>query len=566
MQRYEKIMTISDSLYQKNCPIIFVKGALLKDNKLNKNILQLQFKNLGANICKAVYVSIECSDIENKKIEMIEKKYIDLELKYSSAFGENIPIELSSDLSRKFQINIDKIIFKDDSIVEYSGGMCVIEAPDDLKELNDLKNQFIREVEKDNRITRCTVKPTVINGLWYCTCGALNHSTNDKCGMCKIDREKLFSFLNTDFLQEQNNEYLRQKEIEENERKLQEEKRLEELRQQEEDEKEKKKKHKKILIILVIIAIMLAALYGLAIKFVVPGIKYSSAIEKIENSDYEEAYTILEELGEFKDSKEQILAGKYKQAAEFFEQKDYVNAINIYEVISEYSDSKEKLMEVRYQYVKDLFATGDYIKVVEESNKILDYKDTLSIYQESCYICADKYLTNGMYKDAVDYYEKSAGYSDANEKCMKAMYLYVQHHLSSDNSLSKKYLEKLVYNKYKRAEELEKEMYKLKISVTVNGSQNDYTNNASSLSKYSKWYFHVNIDNGMNGEKYDLKYTLTYPDGGKKSDSFKDLQVGAGFTVWGWYENAYYGKTGTATLKVYDGSGNFLAEKSVQIY
>ena len=434
MQRYEKIMTISESLYQEKCPIIFVKGALLKDNKLNKNILQLQFQNLGLNICKAVYVSIDCSDVENKKVETVKKRYIDLTLKYKNAFGENIPIELSSELSRKFQISIEKIIFADDSIVEYSGKMCAVEAPDELKELKDLKNQFIREVEKDNRITRCTVKPTVINGLWYCACGALNHDSNDKCGMCKIDREKLFSFLNTDFLEEQNNEYLRQKEIEENERKLQEEKRLEELRQQEEAKKEKKKKHKKILKCAVILAILLVVLYGLGIKFVVPAIKYSSALKSISNGNFEEGYTILTELGDYKDSSEQILKGKYeqavkcietgeyhkgyeifselgsysdsanqikkgkyKQASEFLEKKQYMSAIRVYVEIKGYLDSEEKLAETRYQYAQHSIDCKEYKIAVEQLEKILNYKDSTNLYQETCYRYAQRCIEDKKY-------------------------------------------------------------------------------------------------------------------------------------------------------------------------
>lgn len=44
-QCYQRIKSIDESLWNVKSPILFNKGALLRDNKINKNILQLQFVN-----------------------------------------------------------------------------------------------------------------------------------------------------------------------------------------------------------------------------------------------------------------------------------------------------------------------------------------------------------------------------------------------------------------------------------------------------------------------------------------------------------------------------------------
>ena len=604
MERYEKIMSISGSLLQENCPVIFEKGALLKDNKLGKNVLQLQFRNISLKMCKAVYISINCLDVENKYIETVEKKYLDIAVTYKNVFGENQPIELSSALSRNYQFKIEKVIFADDTIVECSGQMFSFNSANKLDELGDLKSQFVREVSENNRKTRCSIKPTELNGLWYCTCGALNYGDNDKCGVCAIGREKLFALLDIEYLKAQNEEYLKQKEIEENERKLQEEQRAEELRLQDEARKEKHKKNMKITAIVVIIAILLGVVYGIFVNFVVPAIKYSSAIEAIENENYEEGYQILTELGDYKDSEEQIKKGKYKQALEYvknrkyeegiallqelgkysdargqiviakyaaandaFDVGNYEEAVKIYDEIAKYSDSKEKLKEARYRYAKELMEGEKYFAAYEQFLKIINYADSHDLCKECTYNYAEECVNKNNYIDAITYYKIADSYLDAPEKVDEAKYRYVKANFSCEDDRTVEFMDELVEKGYKDSKELSKELYELKVTITVNSSSTDGSYNEAYLSKYKNWYFHVFITNGDRKKNYDLKYTLKFPDGGIERLKGEQLRVGSHDVFYGYYsQNSHLGATGTATAKVYDSSGNFLAEKSVQIY
>ena len=60
MERYTRILGIDEQLIQVNCPIVFEKGALLRDNKNETNVLQLQFENISDRVVKATYVRVLC--------------------------------------------------------------------------------------------------------------------------------------------------------------------------------------------------------------------------------------------------------------------------------------------------------------------------------------------------------------------------------------------------------------------------------------------------------------------------------------------------------------------------
>lgn len=382
MERYERIKAISGELMQENCPVIFEKGALLKDNKSGKNILQLQFESICNDLIEAVYLSVDCFDVENRLVETSEKVYLDLTLKYGDVFGSNQAIELNSDLSRNYEFTINKIIFADNRIIEYSGKMGAIEQPEKLAELVELKEQYIREVSKIHRTLTCKVKPTDYNGFWWCTCGALNYGENCKCGICGIDKEKLFSLLDTDFLIEQHSEFLKQKEIEELQKKQQEEKRLEEIKKQEEIRQIKRKKNKKIALVVVGIVFALCIIYGLVVTFGVPAMKYSSALKAINNSNYEEGFSILRTLSTNDEEYFAII-------------EDFINN-------SEVRDTPEIRRECINEYVHILTCNEEYDKAIRFLKL---YDDEFALEYIYSYVIETKNQSE-IYQEAEEYFMK----------------------------------------------------------------------------------------------------------------------------------------------------------------
>ncbi len=170
MERYVRILSINDELIQDNCPVVFEKGALLKDNKQEKNVLQLQFRNIGYKKIKAVIVEISCYDIWNKLTSKIEYNYLDLSAGINERFGSREAIVLDDIKARNFVLSIKNVFFEEGTVFEGAGILEKVESSASLEDLGELKAQFIRDVNEINHPTRCVVKPVKIKGLWQCTC------------------------------------------------------------------------------------------------------------------------------------------------------------------------------------------------------------------------------------------------------------------------------------------------------------------------------------------------------------------------------------------------------------
>ena len=609
MERYERIVTIIPEQMQLFCPIIFEKGALLRDNKLDTNVLQLQFKNIGEQKIKAIYVNIQCFDVERKAIEQIEKIYLDLEVSYGDVFGDRVPIKLENDTSRYFVVWIEKIIFLDESVSEYKACFEHVIESESLDRLTELKNQFIREVKNENSATNCMVRPMEGKSVWQCTCGAINFKENEKCGGCGIKKERLFFFLNSEFLKEKRDEYLKLKAQEEEEKKLQEERRVEELRVEEQEKKEKKKiRNKKIgkcLLCFSVIVVVLGIIYALTAPYIIPWIKYSIAVNAINSSDYEKGYQILSDLEDYRDSSEQILAGKYKEAKECVENEDYAKGCEIFESLGNYSDSKEQVLyakyaeaekyfdneeyevalqkfmdivdfsdskerikEVRYSYAKELMNSKNYSTAMEEFRKLKSnkYEDSENLYKECAYQYANQLFDKKDYYEAITNYERAGEYKDTKNKVLEAKYQYCKKENDVNDYLVRDYIFILRKENYKDSEKLYEDITRTRISIVVNNSETDSTTNKSSLSRYDKWYFHTKVISCVPGKTVKLKYSLTFPDGGVQS-FFENLKLNEGYTIYGWYSgNASSGQSGTATLKIYDENGTMIGSQSVSIY
>ncbi len=604
MERYSRILTIAERQFQKECSVIFEKGALLKDNKQNRNILQLQFKNIGLQKIDAVFVSIKCFDIEKQEVETIENKYLDLSVGYNECFGEKVPIILSNDSSRHFEISVIKIVFGNAIIGEYIDTMKNIPNIQSLDELGILKEQFIREVQEINSKTKCIIKPSMIDGLWFCTCGAVN-SNNNYCGYCNLEKNKLFPLLDEKFLKEKNEDYLKRKEEEEKEQKrLKEQKELEyQIKKQ-----EKQKKLGKIVIVLLIIVAIGIGSYFLSVSYIIPAMRYSSALKAIESGSYEEGYKILTELGDYKDSSEQILAGKYKQGLELISNKEYEQGCKILTELGDYSDVQEQILIAKYTEGNEVLESGDYPKAIEIFNEIADYSDSkakrnearflyinefvdkknyyraieeLVILKKSdrsskvddllqeCYIQYAEFLyEQNSYKQAIQYYQYVRDYEKVKDKMLEAKYRYCKSNQDITDNITKMYLEELKAINYKDSKSLYVELTKPSFYIVTNSSESNRTSNHERLSKYDKWCFHVKLTSGKPNEINEFKYKIIFPDGASYwgSENFK-LKIGdiAGAVAW-YSERAHLGTTGKCTIKIYDLNGKELASKSVEIY
>ena len=99
--------------------------------------------------------------------------------------------------------------------------------------------------------------------------------------------------------------------------------------------------------------------------------------------------------------------------------------------------------------------------------------------------------------------------------------------------------------------------------------QNISTTDKSNISVYDPVYFHITLSGGEPGAKTRIKYVYTLPSGetggGKWDAEWFDGYSGDHFWENGIYQNPAFGTRGKLSVKYYDGNGNLIGEKSVQI-
>jgi len=129
---------------------------------------------------------------------------------------------------------------------------------------------------------------------------------------------------------------------------------------------------------------------------------YRSAIDKVNNEEYKEAQEILRQLGDYKDSFDQIEIAQdleykkeiYNKAVVLFNNEDYENAIELFTQIKDFKDSENyikdatKLIEQKnaneniYITAYDNYESNDYISAIQEFSTLNGYKDSEVMIQE----------------------------------------------------------------------------------------------------------------------------------------------------------------------------------------
>lgn len=169
---------------------------------------------------------------------------------------------------------------------------------------------------------------------------------------------------------------------------------------------EKEQKIKKRLIKVIATAMSIVAIVGLGVviyeNIVQPFSKYNNAMKLASGGHYKDAIIIFEELGDYKDSLEQIEVCKetikkqnYDKAVALFNKGDYEGAISEFSALGDYRDSVEQIekcndaiKKLNYDNAMALYNIGEYNNAVLAFEALGDYNDSpkqlINCYVELC--------------------------------------------------------------------------------------------------------------------------------------------------------------------------------------
>ncbi len=451
--RYTRLVSIDEKRWSEDCPLLFLKGALLKDTRTERNILQLKFQALSRKRIKAFEVWYEAYSLGDEKLESKKFSYLDLSLAINDVVGEDIPIYMDKAESRIFILSVTAVYYEDGSHWTGNAELQKIENQILVQDGLDysLAQQFEREYKKksDGTVESMYYLPVFKESYWLCSCGALNPDKENRCRECKITKEDLIEINDEEFLRNNLLDYI-QKEKETKEREEQERKGLE---RREEEEKQKRHtkyiKYTKVMSVIAGAVVVVILFITLAAKVIIPNQKYSSANSAFDSGDYETAIHLYEELGNYKESRSKFLESKYSLAKKFMEAKKYSESMEEFKKIEDYKDAKDLIVLcgrfIRYDEAISLAKSGRYeaalikikslpnnfsdkekleLEYVQIQSKIFyDAKDYISTYKllrqydikndlfmESCYRIALSYKKNKKYEKAITYFQETGNY------------------------------------------------------------------------------------------------------------------------------------------------------------
>lgn len=300
-------------------------------------------------------------------------------------------------------------------------------------------------------------------------------------------------------------------------------------------ERKKLSKRTKIIIISVILAAVLAAAGFAAYRYLAaPAIQYEEALKLMDAGKYEKAIDKFEALGDYKDSEEMIWECYIAMGDEQYEAGEFSAAIETYNIAMELKSSDEIREKIR-----------------------------------KCYIgIGDNYYSNGEFENALSAYASAQEINDSDnlqEKINQAKFGYVKAYQSDRTDKVEQYMSELMAISYPGIQEIYDEYYAWHVSIIANTSEDDLSNDVSTVSRKDTIYFHSTLSGGEPSEQIELYYEVTWPSGSKQVYNLNQKwSSGSTITARFQYSIPLFGSEGKFTFRLFDRStGEVLGSDSV---
>ena len=331
-ERYSKVFSLPENLYAEGAPVIIAAGALLKDNQTGQVVAQLKLRNISPKTIKAATVCLFPMNTAGQPLgDAVRYEYLDLSSSRDADFGSKSAIPMPDKTTRSFGIRVAEVIFADNSAWSNSD---VIWEP--LKKPEALDSRLDGKMVKQFRMEYGAGTKNFLleqKDLWHCICGAVNRQGETQCHSCGKSIHDLKK-LDLETLKEHT---------------------VQRVAKEREQAEKKAAATQKIIKILATVLIV-AAVFCIVASFVDDALKknkaYNEAALLMEQGKYEEAIEAFTALDDYKDSAEQIQSAKnaiadmeradeYDRAIQLLESGKSENENEAYHLLMELGDYKD---------------------------------------------------------------------------------------------------------------------------------------------------------------------------------------------------------------------------------
>lgn len=375
-ERYTRLTSLPENQHTVGSPILIAAGALLKDNQTGKALAQVKFKNISEKQIKAIKISVSAFDVSSKELEGVaEYQYLDLTAARTAEFGHKQAVTLPDAVTRSIEVKCTDVFFDDGTVWNAAPDAVWTSLPTQKSvaaQLGNLAAQYQRDTSSKSKFI-----PTEYEDLWFCSCGAINHSEESKCHNCRHDKAALLAALDIDALRQRDAAH-RAAEAEKAEK-------------QAVADAVQRAKTTKLAIIAATVMAVIISVFLLTTEVIIPNSKYNNAVKLMDEGKYGEAIDAFSLLGGYKDSEDKILDCKYDQAVALMEERKYDEAIIMFEALTGYKDSVDKIdkcetaiLDMKYNDAVALMEAEMYEQAISNFEVLENYKDSKKRI-EQCY-------------------------------------------------------------------------------------------------------------------------------------------------------------------------------------
>lgn len=178
-----ELFELGNPYYLKGSPVIITRGALLMDRFSEELRVNLKLKNITDIKIVSCEVRLTLFDARGLPYEHeLFYKFDGMNIPRGKEFGSKRMISLPDNLVRSFDISVTEVTFGDYTRWENSELFVPVDPMETLTAAYDseeMAKQYAVRYGND-----CQYLPGTTADLWYCTCGAVNHVSEDLCYSC----------------------------------------------------------------------------------------------------------------------------------------------------------------------------------------------------------------------------------------------------------------------------------------------------------------------------------------------------------------------------------------------
>ena len=190
-ERYARLFSLPENLYQPGSPVMILAGALLKDNQTGGILALMKFKNVGEKPIRGLKVRFFPQDLTGIDLDQpLEHQYLDLNAARDGEFGQKEPVAFPNAVTRAFRVEVFQVVFADGTLWNQEQSQWSPMPP--LQALETALGD--KELCKEYQIlygANCRIMPQEDKGLWRCTCGAWNMESEANCHACGKNLDQL---------------------------------------------------------------------------------------------------------------------------------------------------------------------------------------------------------------------------------------------------------------------------------------------------------------------------------------------------------------------------------------